>query len=142
MSTRSQIARQLPSGQIESIYCHFDGYPSHHAPILLDAYSTEERVKELLDLGNLSILGPEIGQEHDFDSHIRKAPDSWCLFYGRDRHEPNNRSTTYIDERAFLDACKDSWADFLYLFQCGRWAWRTREATFWRQLTRTSGKEV
>ena len=64
MSTHSYICRKNRDGTYTGIYCHLDGNPKHHAPILLKFYATDERVDALLALGNLDQLGPEIGRKH------------------------------------------------------------------------------
>lgn len=115
MSTRSRIGiiRSKPEGEapvVESIYCHFDGYPEGVGQTLLDHWADEDKINELLALGDLSVLGSVIGEKHDFDSHTgtfvggrpHDHPDGyaigeyvegeatrlgWCLAYGRDRGE-------------------------------------------------------
>ena len=74
MGTRSAIAMKTEDG-IRSIYCHWDGYVDHNGRILKEFYSTDEKVKALLDLGDLSSLRQEIGEAHDFDRHYA------CLLY-------------------------------------------------------------
>ena len=54
MSTRSAIAIVHDDGTVTSIYCHHDGYPSYMLNMLKDNYSEEEKVKELINLGDLS----------------------------------------------------------------------------------------
>ena len=58
MSTRSGIALKLDNGTYIWNYIHWDGYPAGVGHTLLDNYPTRERVEKLLDLGNLSSLGP------------------------------------------------------------------------------------
>ena len=48
MATRSKIAIEDQDGTVRSIYCHWDGYPSHHGPILLEHYTTQEKVESLI----------------------------------------------------------------------------------------------
>lgn len=43
MATRSTISAKI-GDSIHSIYCHWDGYPSHHNPILTKHYNTQEAV--------------------------------------------------------------------------------------------------
>lgn len=83
MGTRSRIGILEPDGSVTSIYTHWDGYPSHHGPILRDNYATEENVRALIALGDLSVLGEDVGEKHDFDH----APEGTCTAYGRDRGE-------------------------------------------------------
>ena len=124
MSTRSMIARET-DGRIEAVYCHNTGWPEHHLPILTEFYTSDEAVAALMNLGNLSVLGPELGQRHDFDSHYR-TPEAkyWCVAYGRDRGEENTTKRTYASEEEFLAGVYESWADYIYLFRAGRWLYR------------------
>jgi hypothetical protein len=70
-----------PDGSILAVYCHWDGYPSHNGKILNAHYTERSKVQELMDLGDLSSLGPEIGEKHNFDA----PPKGQCNAYGRDR---------------------------------------------------------
>lgn len=59
MSTNATIiVQRAGAGLLEfaSIYTHWDGYPSHHGPILLENYNTYEKVVELIKLGQISEL--------------------------------------------------------------------------------------
>ena len=79
MGTRSAIAMKTEDG-IRSIYCHWDGYVDHNGRILKEFYSTDEKVKALLDLGDLSSLRQEIGEAHDFDRHYAEPNlEGWTL---------------------------------------------------------------
>lgn len=60
MSTHANIAILKPNGDIQSIYCHFDGYPQYVGQILHDHYQTQEKVQALMDIGNIEALGEKI----------------------------------------------------------------------------------
>lgn len=116
MGTRSFIGIELPSGRVRAIYCHFDGYPEHHAPILLKHYNTAKKVRELLKLGSLSSLGTEIGEKHDMDS-VAPEQKTWCRSYHRDRSEDwDTTRPTVFPSFKYLDI-----GAFNYLFKDGRW---------------------
>lgn len=83
MATRGTIALEFQDGTIGMIYCHWDNYLEHTGKILLDHYTDPFLLRELIDLGDLSILGKSIGVKHNFNDD---APDQ-CTFYGRDRGE-------------------------------------------------------
>lgn len=83
MSTRSAIIIENTDGTAEGIYCHFDGYPEHHKPILLGHYQSEEAARNLVALGDISTLAEDIGEKHDFG----RCPDHVVNAYGRDRGE-------------------------------------------------------
>lgn len=56
MATRSALALQLPDGSLRAVYCHWDGYPSHHLPILTGHYPTAKAAAALLKPGDISCL--------------------------------------------------------------------------------------
>ena len=119
MSTNSHIGKVLENGMIIANYCHSDGYVEHHAPILLECYNTEEKVDELIALGPLSILGREIGEQHDFNNRVK----GWCLAFGRDRGDDNpnkSRITRTWDPLEFFDPGL-AHIPYVYLFIGGEW---------------------
>jgi hypothetical protein len=87
MATRSRLRAKVGSKFLKPIYCHWDGYPEHMLPTLNDNYNTDEKVSELMALGNLSFLDakvkPDEGQEHSFD----KPAEGVTIAYHRDRGE-------------------------------------------------------
>jgi hypothetical protein len=113
MATRSHIGKQLPNGQIKYIYCHFDGYPEHNGKILKEHYIDESKVDQLLELGDLSVLGEEIREKQDFDNRSSQNP-KWCLAYGRDRGESDVEARTSL-LRQFMDQ------EYNYVFADGKW---------------------
>jgi hypothetical protein len=60
MATRSLISiiehKDETSLSYKTIYCHFDGYPSHVGRILISEYDTADKVKSLIELGDLSCI--------------------------------------------------------------------------------------
>ena len=83
MGTRSTIALEFADGTVEQVYCHWDGYLEHNGAILAEHYSDPFKLRDLIDLGDMSSLGERIGTQHAFD----KAPEGECTFYLRDRKE-------------------------------------------------------
>lgn len=117
MSTRSSIGVKLPNGNIKAIYCHFDGYPSGVGQTLTEHYTTEEKINALMELGDLSILGPEIGEKQDFNDYQNRNRD-WCLAYGRDRGESGQEAETYSNIKEWVGAI---WVDYHYLWNGTNW---------------------
>ena len=118
MGTRSRIGRLNADGSITSIYSHWTGYPEHHLPILAENYSDPACLDALLALGDLSVLGPQLGEPHDFDDRVRR---DWCIAYGRDR---GDRSTAALASRnliAFAASCSLCGADYAYLWDGKTW---------------------
>lgn len=115
MGTHSIIAVQR-NGYFESIYCHWDGYPSNNGRILLAHYSDPAKVDALITLGSLSSLEAEVGPVPGV-VHTFEAPQpTVTVAYGRDRGETD------------VAPCKDAdlYArpeEFLYLFVDGAWLW-------------------
>lgn len=110
MATRSTIAMLDDNGHVRTVYCHWDGYPSNNGRILVEHYTNPVKITRLLELGDLSSLGAELGEQHDFDS---RTSDSWCKFYGRDRGETGVSSVSFstLDE-----AVMKTGNDYFYFF--------------------------
>ena len=96
MGTRSTIALEFADGTVEQVYCHWDGYLAHNGQILFQYYSDPFKLRDLLDMGDLSSLGTQIGQAHPFSPHSSKEDEAlyehakdqgYCTFYARDRGE-------------------------------------------------------
>lgn len=65
MATRSRIGLELKDGQIVSVYCHWDGYPSFNGRVLRTHYNTEDQVRELIDGGDISALRTNAGWQNE-----------------------------------------------------------------------------
>jgi len=110
MATRSLIGKLNSDGTVTCIYCHWDGYPSHNGVLLQEYWNTPYKVDQLLALGDLSSLGKEIGEKHDFNSSRNR---DWCTAYGRDRGELGVGAGVVSSREDFLD---DSHPDYFYLY--------------------------
>jgi len=93
MGTRSTIAMEFADGTVQQVYCHWDGYLAHNGQILFQYYSDPFKLRDLIDLGDMSSLGPNIGTQHAFD----KAPEGECTFYLRDRKEQGCKAKKFKD---------------------------------------------
>ena len=113
MSTRSTISAKLDD-YIYSIYCHWDGYPDHHLPILTEHYNTEEAIEKLMALGDLSSLevSTECPEGHTFDTPIK----GYCIAYGRDRGDDG---TEAIKTSHWLNMQKQ---EYNYFWENGTWS--------------------
>lgn len=149
MGTRSMIAIENPhSKAIKAIYCHWDGYLQHNGSILNKHYSDSPKVNNLIALGDLSSLRPNIGVKHEFstigmtkaeqEAHEALHADS-CTYYTRDRGEdaPYKHFNSVKEAQAYYDG---SWCEYFYLFkydadlESGKWYYRTREDGRWKRL--------
>lgn len=83
MATRSTIALEFADGTVQQVYCHWDGYLEHNGQILYNHYKDPFKLRDLIDLGDVSSLHANIGEKHDFNDRYEDG----CTFYGRDRGE-------------------------------------------------------
>ena len=126
MSTRSFIARKTEE-DFEGVYCHWDGYLEHNGAILLEHYDDPAKLAELLSLGDISLLGPSVGEKHSFDDR-----DEECTtYYGRDRGEPDSqiRTKRYESLKALMDDAADCGCEYFYLYD-GDWKYAERGPQF------------
>ena len=108
MSTRSLICIQK-GNEIDTKYCHWDGYPSNNGVLLFENYKEEHEVEELLVNDEyISSLGETVettmyGGEQQNTSYSRE--DNIQLF---------------LEEDIINDA-DNCWAEYIYLFKNGEW---------------------
>ena len=126
MGTRSGIAVQH-GDKIKAVYCHWDGYLEHNGYIL-DKFYDSVKANNLVALGDLSSLGADVGNKHDFGAKTEYLEDSehngltsvstQCTFYGRDRGETGIEFRVFFSEQAFIDGID---GEYFYLFRDGAW---------------------
>ena len=75
MGTRSRIGIQLKDNSVLSVYCHYDGYPEFNGRVLRDNYDTVEKVRELIDGGDMSCTWTNAGWNNE------TLPESGPLHY-------------------------------------------------------------
>jgi hypothetical protein len=150
------IAIENPhSKAVKSIYCHWDGYLAHNGAILNEHYSNSPKVNNLIALGDLSSLRPEIGVQHAFSSmDVPKAEQeaydkehgNSCTFYTRDRGE-DAPYKHFESVKAALEYYDGSWCEYFYLFrydadlESGKWFYKDRNGGAWKRLA-TALKKV
>jgi hypothetical protein len=126
--------------RVRGIYCHWDGYLEHNGVILAGCYKTPEKINALLDLGSISVLRDGVGEKHDFDNLERDSPQrvhGWTTAYGRDRGETGTEAKVFSGPKAmsqFRDTFKECWAEYLYLFDKGKWYWGKPDGKRWLVL--------
>ena len=128
MATRSTIALEYADGTVDQVYCHWDGYLEHNGKILQEHYSNPFKLQELMDLGDVSSLGINIGRKHAFspfegdkeDYDVAVEQEGATTFYGRDRGE------TGVGARRFKD-----FADYKQNFQHEEYAYILRTDGKW-----------
>lgn len=118
MGTRSRIAAKNADGTFTSIYCHRDGYPAGVGATLIDHYKDEAKVRALLALGDISSLGEEVGERHDFED---RSHPNWTTAYGRDRGEEDTQGEVCNGIGALGKLTQESGGEYLYVFEDGNW---------------------
>ena len=102
MSTNSRIGILIPtdfpdssidSARVRSIYCHWDGYPSHMGLVLHQNYGTVDLVNELLDKGDASLIELDGESKHYMHSEGGHKADLMTL---------NHFTTHYLEEFNYI----------------------------------------
>ena len=127
MGTRSRIA--VMHGEVcKSVYCHWDGYLEHNGQVL-EQYYDSAKANNLVALGDMSTLRPQIGEKHAFSQFdlppeeveaYKELTRDWCTFYGRDRGEVSVWKVANTFEE-FLDQADGCGAEFYYIMKDGVW---------------------
>jgi hypothetical protein len=117
MATRSAIAIRNTDASYDVIYCHWDGYPGHHMPILQSKYDTAKKVRRLIEKGDISSLETDQGWERE----DRKSGPLYYYQRGDRNCEPRNMTVKEMHEFA-----KDSYCEHLYTYH-PRKGWRHDE---------------
>jgi len=144
MGTRSRIG--VMHGEVcKSVYCHWDGYLEHNGRILQEYYDSA-KANNLVALGDLSALRPNIGEAHAFsqfefegidrEDFIRKTEDM-CTFYGRDRGEEGVEFKSDLTFEAFFERAEGTGAEWYYVMRDGAWYVGNtyeRDITFYKKL--------
>ncbi len=136
MGTRSYIAVQTGANIFSGVYCHWDGNLRHNGRILFDHYNKRPDVLRLIQMGDMSVLGPKIGTKHSFEEATYKEDSphyNECTFYARDRGE-DTATIAAVRHNSLLQlfkAAENCGAEYLYVFDLkDRWLWASRGAQF------------
>ena len=130
MSTRCRIGIENKDGTITSIYCHHDGYLECVGDKLVNHYKDENKIRALLELGDMSSLGTEpFDNPHAWetpkmgDDWMKKFaelhPEDMCDTY-KSRGEDCPKSTVANLEK-YRKQTFDCWGEYGYLFKDGKW---------------------
>jgi hypothetical protein len=117
MGTRSNIIAMTGENEWQRIYCHWDGYISHNGVILSEHYRNRDKIKQLMELGNLSVLGKEIGTKHPFGS----GGADECTAYGRDRGDVDMEAKKGLSLAAIWPE-PDTWVEYVYVWGGSDWS--------------------
>jgi len=128
MGTRSRIGI-MHGDSVKSVYCHWDGYLGHNGAILQEHYDSV-KANNLVALGDLSSLRPNIGEKHKFSpldcdeltsDEFEKRYGDMCTFYGRDRGEKNTEWKVAHTFNQFLEQVDNCGAEYYYIMKDGVW---------------------
>jgi hypothetical protein len=130
MSIRSLIAIENDDNTIESIYCHWGGAPENNGRILLEHFSSLEKLNELIALGSLSQISPRIrpAGKHSFD----KPEKGTTVAHHRDRGDDweETRPQTFTTLKEFLEEFGNRYwnIEFVFVFtKKGQWTFYSRD---------------
>ena len=127
MGTHSRIG-VMHGDKVKSIYCHWDGYLEHNGQVL-EQYYDSAKANNLVALGDMSTLRPQIGEKHAFSQFdlppeeveaYKELTQDWCTFYGRDHGEVSVWKVANTFEE-FLEQADDCGAEFYYIMKDGVW---------------------
>ena len=76
------------------------------------------RSQQMVELGDMSSLGAEIGAQIDFNDPT--AHKGQCTYYGRDRGETDVGTQTYNDVDDFVTHYADA-VQYMYLWNGNEW---------------------
>ena len=131
MSTRSRIGIENKNGTITSIYCHHDGYLEGVGKILVNHYKAEEKIRKLMELGDISSLGtepvenlrgwenPGFGTTDWMKAYKELRQENQCVIYKTRGEDCPAKTHKSIEE--YQKYSRDCWGEYAYLFKDGEW---------------------
>lgn len=102
---------------------------------LREHYADPAKVDALIALGDISSIGEEVGEQHDFNARGHKMTTA----YGRDRGETGGESKTAASVGAY--AAVNMGAEYRYLFRRGEWCSVTNDGCSVSPLTEAMCRE-
>ncbi|WP_327255390.1 hypothetical protein [Streptomyces sp. NBC_01244] len=122
LATRSCIARPTPTG-FEGIYVHWDGYPTHHLPLLLAAH--QFRFKgDIEAMARFLVDSPEVSWDHLGADLLTDAPEpvQQRLGNGYDACRPTTGLVTLdgspVQRMTFDEvSAQESWLSWAYVLR-------------------------
>jgi hypothetical protein len=127
MGTRSRIG--VMHGEVcKSVYCHWDGYLEYNGSILMEHYDSS-KANNLVALGDISSLRPNIGEKHAFSKHetdlsteqYEELYGNMTTFYGRDREENGVDFKVDHSFESFFDRVEGGCGEWYYVMRDGSW---------------------
>lgn len=123
MSTSCLIGIKL-GDKIESIRCHWDGYPrgvNSVGQILKNHYTDTSKIAALMELGDLSSLGYEpVSDPNGWDLSVTTCDHTKCVSY-RSRGDTDIDKNVSDTQKAYADLASHSDVNFIYLYKDNEW---------------------
>jgi len=120
MSTNSNIGIVNKDGSVESIYCHWDGYIEHNGLILMLYYQDEQKIRDLINLGDISSLHRNVNIPEGISHNFESINDGICVAYHRDRGEDKHIA---LNDNV-SDFLKKRWQEYNYLYDVSEKKWK------------------
>ena len=109
MATRSRIGYVLKDDSILSVYHHWDGYPEWLGVILTEHYNTDEKVRELIDGGDMSSCYSDNEYDSEKEEFVKRDPKP--TYYSERGEDVPPRISQTLSELAEIDCGEE----FVYL---------------------------
>jgi len=136
MSTRARIGvTSKRDNSLKAIFLHYDGYPASAGKTLFDYFNEENRIRDLIALGDLEALYPRLIPDPS-EPHTYLCPQP-LVTVARKRDIPNTHIETgavaYADRKAYEELGTSLGEEYLYLFD-GIWYVYAVEKKKWHTL--------
>ena len=115
MATRSRIGYVLSDDSIVSVYHHWDGYPEWLGVTLRQHYNTDEKVRELIDGGDMSSCYSDNEYDNEKQDWVKRDPAP--SYYSERGEDAPPRHSQTLTELAEIDCGEE----FVYLWFMGEW---------------------
>ena len=116
MGTRSTIGYALTDDSIVSVYCHYDGYPEFNGKVLNEYYTNVDKVRELLDGGDMSSLRTDHGWNNETLSEVGPL-----RYTSRGENIKDVQPEYSKDLDSYLKHCDDVCGEYAYVFKNNKW---------------------
>lgn len=123
MSTHASIVVH-DGDKYKAVYVHSDGYYEYLGELLSKHYDHAKAV-ELVNNGDVSMVGIDIGTRIDFNEKMEYVNNEsgmdfakQCRFYRRDRGESGTECRQY---RSLSEALNSGSESYVYIFKDGEW---------------------
>jgi hypothetical protein len=105
MGTSAFIAVKNQDGTIDSVYCSYDGYPSHTGDVLVKWWNTSEKVKSLIALGSIVALEADLESTESYHKN----------------HQEDIEIFSFKNESEFFEGDGVPSCEYYYIYDSGHW---------------------